>query len=499
LARVVVLGLDGAEPSLIEKWRDELPNFREIMERGVYGRLKSVIPPLSCPAWNCMLTGKNPGKIGVFGFLNPYFVDGKVRFKSPSSQYLRTPIWRLISRRRRICLFNVPTTYPPKRINGVMVSGILTPTSAKNYTYPPRFAEVLDEVTGGYEKVPPPVELLSSGRDRFLRALDQHFMKKVKALKYLLELEEWDFFMGVLHPLDAVQHYFWHFMDVDHPLYNREEAKEYGDVIKNWYKKADALIGDILKIIGDDVYLILVSDHGHGPSYYNLYINDWLYEEGYLKLAGEKRVKLEPLIRALKGFLIKSLPDSWIKSISGILPRFIVNKIGEYSLERLGFEEMLQLIDWANTRVYALGELGAGRLYIPGIAREKREEIIARLTKDLQSFCSLKLEEKLGCRLDLRVFKKEDIYWGPYVNEAPDAVVLCEKTTIDNRLKFGKDILALANRTGEHQINGIFMATGPEITKEIIHDISILDILPTVLTLLEEPKPTDLDGKAINI
>ena len=71
MPKVMIVGLDCAEPSLLfERWRDELPVLSGLMEKGAWGRLTSVIPPITVPAWSCMMASKTPGDLGVYGFRN---------------------------------------------------------------------------------------------------------------------------------------------------------------------------------------------------------------------------------------------------------------------------------------------------------------------------------------------------------------------------------------------------------------------------------------------
>ena len=71
MSKVMIVGLDCAEPSLLlERWRDELPVLSGLMEKGAYGRLTSVIPPITVPAWSCMMASRTPGDLGVYGFRN---------------------------------------------------------------------------------------------------------------------------------------------------------------------------------------------------------------------------------------------------------------------------------------------------------------------------------------------------------------------------------------------------------------------------------------------
>ncbi|HWC27197.1 MAG TPA: alkaline phosphatase family protein, partial [Solirubrobacteraceae bacterium] len=71
MTRVAVIGLDCAEPTLVfDRWRDELPNLRRLTKTGAWGALRSVDPPITVPAWSCMMSGRDPGELGIYGFRN---------------------------------------------------------------------------------------------------------------------------------------------------------------------------------------------------------------------------------------------------------------------------------------------------------------------------------------------------------------------------------------------------------------------------------------------
>ena len=128
--KVICIGLDGATFDLIRPWlsKGKLPNIGRIIKDGVWGELESVIPPVSAPAWTSFMTGKNPGKHGIFGFkkekqgtYEELFVNRKL-IKSET-------LWKCLSDvGKKVIVINVPLTYPPEEINGYLMSGMDTPS-----------------------------------------------------------------------------------------------------------------------------------------------------------------------------------------------------------------------------------------------------------------------------------------------------------------------------------------------------------------------------------
>ena len=136
--KVLVIGLDCAAPQLVfEEWIDQLPNFKRMVDQGVWGPLKSTIPPITVPAWQCMVTSKNPGQLGIFGFRNrsDYSYDN---FWIANSAAIKEPaVWDVVGREGyKVGMIGVPQTYPPKPVNGFMVTDWLAPDTNAEYTFP---------------------------------------------------------------------------------------------------------------------------------------------------------------------------------------------------------------------------------------------------------------------------------------------------------------------------------------------------------------------------
>ena len=231
MSKVVVFGIDGCLLKLAERWRDELPNLKKFMAGGVYGELESTFPPLTCPAWPAMFTGKNPGKLGMYDFTK-HLVSGEQRFGINSSlDYSSSAIWKILNAGgKKVGLLNLPVTFPPEKIDSFMVCGIDTALKmGANYTYPPELSKTLDEVVRGYE-VFPMVNLNIPGKEQqYIKDLSEMLDKREKAASYLMGNLPWELFVCVFFVLDTVQHYFWHHMDESHI---RRGDKRYRDVIK---------------------------------------------------------------------------------------------------------------------------------------------------------------------------------------------------------------------------------------------------------------------------
>jgi len=269
-SRVLVLGLDSATFDLIEPWvqQGRLPHFGRLMEAGAWGRLQSTIPPVTPVAWNTLITGKNPGKHGVFDFVCREADGYSIRVVSGGHRRT-TPFWRLMDRRRlRVGVINMPMTYPPDRLkHGFVISGFDAPGFESDFVYPPQLKEVLQR--NDYVIAP-----LERTREAWVKHLFDSFQVQKRTFLELERTQRWDALVMVFMQLDQAQHLFWHEMETQDP--------QFGDTILQFYQEADALLGDVLQELDDDTTLIVVSDHGAGPLRKAVSINQWLYQQGYL-------------------------------------------------------------------------------------------------------------------------------------------------------------------------------------------------------------------------
>ncbi len=280
--KVAVIGLDCAAPELVfEQWREELPCLRSLAGRGVWGKLQSVCPPITVPAWSCMMSGKDPGELGIYGFRNrkDHSYDGMVFANGTAVREPRA--WDVLSQAgKKVIVLFVPGTYPPTPVNGVMVSCFLTPSAQSGYTYPPDLKAELESRFGPYRL---DVEnFRSEDKDRILQEIykmtEQHFA----IARHLVSTREWDFFMMVEMGTDRIHHAFWKFHDKTHRKY--APGNRYENAIHDYYRFVDQQIADFIPALGNETSLLVVSDHGAKKMEGGICVNEWLIKEGYLAL-----------------------------------------------------------------------------------------------------------------------------------------------------------------------------------------------------------------------
>jgi predicted AlkP superfamily phosphohydrolase/phosphomutase len=504
--RVLVVGIDGGTFDVIRPLiqEGELPNLAALMTEGVIAELRSTVPPISAPAWISFMTGKNPGKHGFFDFVgntHRTYVGNALSFADLKVQTL----WSILSKHgKRLILLNVPMTYPPAQVNGVVVSGLGAPLDAQDITFPAGVYDELREHVGEYEidqsierrfdgQIPSPSSL-----EDLIQRLHRMTEKRTEAALFLLRNHPWDLFMVVYVMTDRLQHLFWKYRDPSHPDYDQEFAARFGRAISDGYRKVDEAIGRIHREVGDNVTAIVMSDHGSGPLHECFFVNAWLLQRGYLTL---KRT-LPWRFRATRAPLHRILSRLRLASLTRLLPERI-NRLGIPRVKRIpkGWQE---LIDWSRTRAYASGVLGIdinvrGRephgIVNPG---EECEALLQELTRELRGL----RHPVTGEPMVHSVMRKEEVYAGPFVEDATDLIFAMQgmqkiphSRHVTSRRLFGPPPIGWS---GAHRFEGILTMRGPKVRQGAsLRQAQIADLAPTILCLFGLPIPRDMDGRVL--
>ncbi|HEX6384065.1 MAG TPA: DUF2304 family protein [Anaerolineae bacterium] len=504
--KVLVVGLDGATFDLIKPWAAEglLPTLSRLLREGAHGTLRSTIPPMTAPAWTSFATGTNPGKHRLYDWIARE--PDSYRFAPVTALDARAPtIYTLLSQSgRRVCALNVPMTYPPVAINGVMVSGLPAPSTQNTITYPAGLYQELVTATGDYILYPDPGQAYSdSGIDAFLKRLYRCTDGRIRVFDYLRQREAWDFAMVVFNGTDTVCHALWKHMDRAHPLHDPRRYDKYGSAICDYYQYVDTYLGRLVDTLDNDTTLIIMSDHGFGPFHKFIHVNNWLIQEGFMHLDTGLRSRAKQRLFH-RGFTPMNVYNSLMQVGLGVLKREVVRGQGQGLLKALflSFED----VDWRRTAAYSLGNVGqlyvnlAGREPLgcvpPGSAYDRvREQIIERLyhLRDPES----------GEQVVESVYRREEIYSGARLEHAPDIVFLPRRLEYFGfgEYEFGSHQIIEAMKrgiSGTHRMNGVFLAHGAAIRPEVVVDSAqIVDLAPTILRLMGVPVPTHMDGRVL--
>jgi predicted AlkP superfamily phosphohydrolase/phosphomutase len=453
MEKLLILGLDCATPQLVfGEWKDELPNLKALMDKGVYAPLRSTVPPITVPAWTAMMTSQDPGQLGLYGFRNRKSYGYEDLYTANAKYVKAKTVWNHLSRNRMSSLvFGVPQTWPPRPLNGMMVSSFLTPGKDVQFTYPDDIKAELEAAAGG-EYIIDVKNFRTDEKDDLLRDIIQMTEARFKAFRHFLNKGTFDFAMMVEMGVDRIHHAFWRFFDKNHRLY--EPGNKYENAVFDYYKLIDSEIGRTLDGL-KDTSVMVVSDHGAKTMVGAICINEWFQREGYLTLK-------------------------------------------EKPAERTRLK--VDMIDWDRTTAWGEGGYYS-RVFLNVKGREPRGQIPQEEYEAFRNELIQKLEaieDENGNCINTKAYRPEDIY-REVRNIPPDLVVHLGDLDWRSAGSVGVGSIHLyENDTGpddaNHAQEGIFIwDKAPEET-DVPEVASIYDIAPTVLKFFGIEVPEEMIG-----
>ena len=517
--KVIVIGLDGATFELLGPWLQagRLPHLQAMITEGVSGELQSCVPPVTAPAWTSFMTGKNPGKHGVFDFVvqdkNSY------QFRPVNARWRQgKTLWEVIGEPGgQVVVLNVPMTHPPQAVNGALISDFLLATGRGAMSYPAALFEEIEEQFGQYpsDVVLPYFAASRADEDvsRFVQEYKRATEYKFRVLHYLLERFDPDFLMVHLYGNDQISHWFWHLLDETHPWYRQEEAEKHYETIFAYYRAFDAEIGNLRGRAAKDVSLFVVSDHGFGPLSKDINLNTWLYREGYLVFRDRPLTRLRRLWWEA-GYLPKSLavPGWFIKGLGKLLRPVVKDQV-RGGVDRLKWFHVLTQnlflsindIDWARTKAFSPFGFGQIRINVQGTWAQGRVSPGAeydQIKREIVAKLRTLADPETGEPVEAAIYSKEEVYWGEFFAEAPDMVFI----PINGKYRPKSTTVFSSNRvispsrdmSGTHKMNGILVAQGNPLKRGARSaGAQLTDLFPSILYLLGGAIPGDIDGKVL--
>jgi predicted AlkP superfamily phosphohydrolase/phosphomutase len=454
--KICVLGLDCAAPEIV--FGDKrLTNLHRLMEIGFYGRLRSVVPPITVPAWMCMSTSQDPGSLGVYGFRNRVDHSYEKLGFANSASIKALAIWDQLARLgKKSIIVGVPPNYPPRRVNGISIGCFLTPDTVKNdFTFPPGIKTKLTELVGEY-----PVDVKNFRTDRKDWLKEEIFRmsrKQWQVVRWLLQEQEWDYFHFVDIGLDRVHHGFWNYFDPKHVQY--QAGNPYENVVPDYYLWLDEQIGSVLELLDRETLVLVVSDHGAQRLDGGFAVNEWLIREGLL---------------ALK----------------------------EYPQTLTPFDKLD--VNWSKTRVWSEGGYYA-RFFFNVQGREPQGVVPAQEYERFQDEMKSKVEalqDDKGQPLHSLVFKPKEVY-RHVRNVAPDLIVHFGDLYWRSIGTVGHaNVHVQENDSGpdgcNHAQYGMFILSAPDCgLRGEYEGASLLDIAPTLLDLAGYEIPQTMQGHSL--
>ncbi len=417
--RVLVIGLDGVPYSLLLELAQKgiMPTTSKLIDSGYIQRMKASLPEISAVSWTNFMTGTNPGTHGIFGFTDfkknsydlcfPNFLDLK-----------KETFWDKLGDQRKKCIIiNQPSTYPARKINGILISGFVAIELSKA-VYPPSFQAPLERV--GYE-IDIDTQKSAENAEFLWKDLAKTLSARLNAFN-LFWKEDWDYFEFVITGTDRLHHFQWDAYE--------DESHVYHQNFLDYYSQIDRVIDEIVtsfrKLTDNDKGLYLLSDHGFAKIEQEVYLNAWLEEQGYLKFNNPSPESLADISPSSRAFVME--PNRIYLNLKEKFPEGCIEQSEKKAL---------------------------------------KEEISKKLDQ---------LEYK-GKKVVRCVFDAEEIYSGPYLADGPDLIVLSEcgfdmKGSVKKKEIFGRSKLQ-----GMHTWDDAFFFS----KKEQGQDLSISDLAKIIL------------------
>jgi predicted AlkP superfamily phosphohydrolase/phosphomutase len=453
--KILVIGLDSAPAEFVFDRRADLPVLNRLIEGGWHGTMRSSDPPITIPAWMCMMTGHDAGRLGVYGFRHRTGPSYDKMWIATAQAIKEPAVWDLLGREGgRSVLVSVPPSYPPRPVPGNLIGCFITPGPENDYTYPQGLKAELEAKFGPYAF---DVVFRTEDRDVILKDIYEMTDKRFEVLKYLMASKPWSFFMFVEIGVDRVQHAFWKYYDKAHHLY--EPGNKYERVILDYYRHLDGKIGELLAGAGEETIVLVVSDHGAKRMKGAFCVNEWLIAEGDLVLKGAPK----------RGASIEKTP-----------------------------------VDWPKTRAWGWGGYYA-RIFLNVEGREPQGTIKAEdydAEREALADRLRKIRGPQGESWKTRVIKPNE-YYPDLRGDYPDLMVYFDDLYWRSAGTLGWGTMYLGeNDTGPddavHAQHGIYILSDPNDPRSRRKDIDITDIAPTILHKMGAPIPADLRGRIID-
>ncbi len=439
--RVVLIGLDGTPYTFMQRLIQEgrAPNAARLAKQGSLLRMDSTWPWVSSVAWSSMMTGVNPAKHNIFGFID----RDPATYKQfiPTSRHMKAQtLWEVLGDAgKRVIVVNVPVTYPPRQVNGILVSGFLSPSLDKA-VFPPSFLPTLNSL--GYIVDADPWKARES-KDLALREINAALDGRIRTLFHLVESEDWDYLHVHVMETDRLHHFLWQQMEEGHPTY--------APAFYDFYQRIDDMLGRLATKLDEHTTLMWMADHGFCTIKKEVYVNRWLMDNGWLKL--------------------RNVPPDRKKGLDEIDPSSVA-----YSLD-------------------------PGRVVIRVRGREKEGSVAPgaeyRALRDEIAAAALALRDPdSGDPIFQAVFPREDLYHGPYLEQAAD-LILAPHDGYDPKGPLYKETLTYKGDelVGMHTYDDAMLYVGGRTIPPA--RFSVLNVMPTILDLMQVPHPPGLDGVSL--
>lgn len=492
ISKAAVIGLDGAAWHLLDPLIEAglMPRLAALRSKGASGTLLSTVPTYTPPAWTSAATGVNPGRHGIYGFIEGH-AQAEHQSLSHSGVVKSSTIWEMANAQgARAGIYNLPLTYPPQPLDGWMVSGMMTPGYGERqrgfaswgapHTGAELEAKILEWAPGYVLDISANYEQDWRDEKLAISALESIRQRKV-VLEHLLATDPPDVLFSVQEAPDRIQHVYYRYMDPSDVLYDSPEGLKIRPYVEQCFAAMDEIIGLLDDWAGNDGGVIVCSDHGFTAWEVTVHLNALLASWGYFSLKAGTRAMQSGLVRRL------------IPVAKRVLPR---------KFARGAKAKTFAAIDWSKTRAFA-SPIPQQGIYINLKGRDRFGIIdpseLAAMKADLT-------ERLLGAAgpdgkpfVD-RVWASEEVFHGEALEGAPDLLPVMRDHRFENSDEIFhtdpfSDVAHMPR--GVHHPDGIVIVSGPGVKPGGNIDGNVQDVTPTLLYLAGLKVPEGLDGNVL--
>lgn len=476
--RVLLFGIDGLTFRVLNPLMERglLPNFQRLRDKGVEAVLKSTTPPMTPPAWMSISTGLSPAKHGVYDFWEYEQTEDGPQARVMTHRKGGKAIWNILSEwGKQVVVANVPMTFPPEPINGIMLSGYMAPDMKAHVTYPASFKEELLQAVPDYQIELKPA--IAAGQLGDLLTENLEVTRGRIAMFRLLLSKPWDFCFITFVGADRIQHMCWDEIMALHP-----KAVEY-------YQMVDEALGMALDALNAEDMLMVVSDHGFRGVHRKFYIHEYLYRQGLLQLRGRGSRQRAKLLGFARGLILATRSQRLAR-----LVRKQMHRSGIIAVETEPNASRLPDLDWANTPAWIPSHSGSIAGYADIFFDESMtEENIDELARSLQEI----RDPDTGQPLVIEMHREDVFGRGPFSPSERHLILLSNENTM-LLTDLGRKALWETGdiSSGIHHPDGILYLYGAGVKAGVtIASQHVYDVVPTILSRMGLPLPDDLDGK----
>ena len=492
--RTVIFGVDGLTFRILHPLieRGELPNFKRLKEQGCEAILESKSPPLTPPAWTSLSTGVKPARHGVYDYW--VYADRRQHDNAPrvhthvqTRRRAEKAIWNILSDYgKQVLVINVPATYPPEPVNGILVSGYLTPSTSAAFTSPASFKKELLTIAPQYQFVPDDQyerQRVHSVVQRKVDVLLREAEQRTRLMLHMLKQKPWDFCFVVYMGADRLQHQLW------------EEVTALDSRTNAYFHLLDDALGQVLALLGPDDCLFVVSDHGFRGHHSCFDINEYLISKGLLALSDATQAERLKASRVSK--LRQDIARAGLRPLARTAKRYLKATGIWRSAGIDATRPLLTGINWEKTLAYAPSFSGFQGGYAEVFFRpDVDDDLIAEVSHDLRCLYN----PGNGKPLIDAIYTTDVFGNGPYAPGEPHLLLLPQEG-VTFRMDLGNVFLweDFDKTFGSHHKNGVLYAYGAPFKRSFrAPDAEIFDLVPTVLSTMGLPFPCTFDGRVLH-